>query len=461
MNTWDIVVILIYLTVVTAVGLWVARKQDPYNFFVPQSQTPLWIVLFSLISTNVGAATFLGIASAGYLTGVSYGINATLIVVFGFLFLGTIAAKLKKLASDGKLTTMSQFFMLRYNSKRCHLISSILIVFAYTLFLSAQFRGLWQLLSHWTGLAAEWCIIIACISVLASTSIRGMKGDLYTDFIHSLVMFVGVIIILPIFTFTKHIGFAQLNSLPKEFFNPFNFAGSTFFFASILFGIPYLFASMEIWQRLFTLRDTSKSGTTSKNLFILAAIINAPMLLVPAILGLAERILNPNLQIPDLAMIDLIGTVLPVGLRGLATAAILAAILSTANSMLLVTSSTLAVDIFKVNFERRRALPLIRMITFIVGLVGVVFALKLGSIVEQLIVGSQMICILVPALLGGLFLEQRSESAAFYSIISGIVTFALSIWLTGLRLAFIPALFAGSLVFLVLELKHVKRLSNG
>lgn len=460
MGPWDIVVIVIYLAVVAGVGLWLARGQDPNAYFVTHNARSTWLTLFSIVSTNVGAATLLGVASSGFEKGISWGLNLSFIVVFGFIFLGLCASRLKKLSSNGELSTLSQFYLLRYSSRRSHLISAVLILIAYLIFISAQFRGLAQMMSYWTGTPVMTSVVIAAVLVIVLTSLRGIKGDMYTDGVHFFVMFIGILLLLPLLVFHGQVTSGQIFQLPAEFFNPFNNRGEVFFFGSIAFGIPVLFASMEFWQLLFSLKDTSERKTKARNLFFVAAFVNALMILIPTILGLAERVLNPKLSTPDSALIDLIHTSLPQGARGLAAASLLAAILSTVNGMTLVASSTVNLDILEGQLKRQVTFRSKKLITALVALAGALLASRLGGIVEQLIFGCQIIGILAPSLIGGLWLDQRFEKAAFYSLVVGIVSFIAALASPlGMNLAFVPAVVLSSLTYAWIVVATSRRLS--
>ncbi|HWX23333.1 MAG TPA: sodium:solute symporter family protein [Candidatus Binatia bacterium] len=449
MEFWDVIIIVTYLAAVAGVGFWLARDQDPNNYFVTRNARSTWLTLFSVVSTNVGAATLLGVASAGFDKGISWGLNISFIVVFGFLFLGLCASRLKKLAENGQLSTLSQFYLLRYSSRRSHLLSSLLILLAYLIFISAQFRGLSQMMAYWTGSTVSFSIITSAVLMIALTSLRGIKGDMYTDGFHFVVMFVGVLIVLPYFLFHGHVTTDQILHLPSDYFNPFNNKGEVFFFGSIVFGIPVLFASMEFWQLLFSLKDESVKKTKARNLFFLAALLNAPMILIPTILGLAERLLNPKLLTPDLALIDLIRISLPEGARGLAAVSLLGAIMSTVSGMTLVASSTLSLDIFQYRLNKQLTFREKKLITGAVALIGALCASRLGGIVDQLIIGCQIIGILAPSLVGGLWLDNRFERAAFYSLIIGIVAFlAALVTPLGPNLAFVPAVSLSTLTYI-------------
>ena len=125
MTTFDLGILFFYLAAVAVVGFWVGRRQDKDSYFLNRRRSGFFLVLFSIVSTNVGAATCLGIAAAAYSTGISYGINIAILVTFGFILLGSIAPRIKQLADSHGLTTMSSVFRVCYGSTRRQVLAPL------------------------------------------------------------------------------------------------------------------------------------------------------------------------------------------------------------------------------------------------------------------------------------------------------------------------------------------------
>ena len=451
MSYVDVIILLLYFTIVASVGLYVGRNKNKASFLVNQGQSTFWLVLFSIVSTNVGAATCLGIAATSFKSGISYGINIAILVTFGFIFLGITAPLIKKIADDYQLTTMSSIFRVHYGSRRCQLLAASIICIAYFFFIAAQFSGAAYILSVWSGLPIELCLLFGGITLIIYTAYSGVRGDLYTDFIHFIVMFSLIIVLLPLVLFLRNISFSQLASLPREYYNPFAFSGEIFFFGSIVFGLPLMFSSMEIWQRLYSYYDPSTNKSASQRLFISAALLNAPFIIAPILLGLSAKILLPALKQDDSVLLHLIVNFMPTGLKGLAISAIIAALLSTVNSMIMVVSATVASDIFSDNVSSKMNLNMLRTITAVVGFLGLIVAYFVHGIIDLIIGGSQVISVLALPILGGLYLSKpkEREPGAFYSILAGIVVTIISMLILGYHIAFVPGLIAGFIVYAI------------
>lgn len=452
MNLLDILVIAVYLVVVTTVGLRLgACGGDVDTFSVNRRRTGFWLIVASLVANNAGAATFLVGASTGYDTGISYGLSSVLIVTLGYALLARFAPSIKKQADTLKLTTMGQFVRERYGSKRCQFAVAVVIILAYLLFLATQLSGFTLIMHYWTGIRMELCLGTAALVTVALTAWTGIRGDFYTDAIHLIVMILGLVIALPAAMLAGTSPLPELSALPVKAFDPFAFKGEVFFLGSVVFGVILLFSSMDLWQHIYALHDETENHRRSRRAFVLAAVINLPLLVVPVALGLLMRSRHPGLT-ADQILPAMIMQYLPAGLRGLAVAAILAAIISTANSMILVVSFTLDFDLLGHRpASAKSILWRARAIALIIGLVGALLALLLKTLASQLVAAFQIVAVLSPTLLTALVLERPSERAAFWSTVIGtVVTVAYMVlidWYTG----FVPGLVIGILVFVYLS----------
>jgi Na+(H+)/acetate symporter ActP len=130
--------------------------------------------------------------------------------------------------------------------------------------------------------------------------------------------------------------------------------------------------------------------------------------------------------------------------------------------MVLVASSTFSFDILESGLSIKPPLLAKRLITAVVAVLGVLLATRMGGIVNQLILGCQVIGILAPSLVGGMWLGERFKSAAFYSLIVGVVSFpiALAIPALGMKLAFVPAITLSTFTYLCVLAFKTRKLPN-
>ncbi|MEX0930049.1 MAG: hypothetical protein WDZ79_00045 [Candidatus Paceibacterota bacterium] len=99
-SSLDLSIIIVYILVVLAVGYYLGRKEGADSFFVNNRQTKLWLLVFTALSTSVGAGTVIGVAGAAYDTGISFGLTFMLVSAIGWWVAGYLAPRIKKW-SDG------------------------------------------------------------------------------------------------------------------------------------------------------------------------------------------------------------------------------------------------------------------------------------------------------------------------------------------------------------------------
>jgi SSS family solute:Na+ symporter len=242
-------------------------------------------------------------------------------------------------------------------------------------------------------------------------------------------------------------GFDAFATLPPKYFNPFSFGGPEFFFGGIIFGIPFMLVSMEIWQRIYASTDPQ----SAKKVFLLSGLINAPFLIFPAFLGISAALLYPNLD-RDLALFNLMKDLLPSGILGLGFVGLLAAVMSTADSLILVGSATILKDfyisIINPQATEKQMLFLGRVFTLLFGLAGLTIAYAIPDIVQLQLIGAFTLLIFAPSVIGGLIWKKTTSKASFLSVMSGfLVTIILIPTLP--KTAFIPG-FLVSLITLII-----------
>lgn len=453
LNLLDIIIVFAYLFIILIIGFSVGRKETLDDFFVNSRKTKLWLLVFSIISTNFGAATYIGITSAAYDTGISYGLSVMFIVVAGFFLTAIFAPYIKNFSDKHQLYTLPDFFEKRY-SQRNKILTSGIILFAYFFFMAAQFRGGALLLNLWTGVDINIAIWTATFTMILYTAFAGIKSDFYTDRYHFFIM-TGVLFILLVKIFPLVNGSNGITNLDESYFSPVSFGGELFFYGSLILGIPLMLVSMEIWQRIYAATDEK----TAKKAFIWSAILSLPYIIGFIFLGLSTKILYPHLSNKDLALFYLINNHLTLGIKGLAIAGFLAAILSTANSMIMVNSVVIVKNWYLRNKNQqdlkndKRILWKVRGLTCGVGLTGLLFATVFPDIVQLTINGFQIIAVLAPAIIGGFLLSKPSEQASFWSILVGIVV-SLFIYPLLEKKVFIISLFMSIVVFIYLQKKE-------
>jgi len=442
----DVLIILVYLMGILAFAVIIGRAVDLEGFLVNNRRTRTVFLIFTIVSTNVGAGTYLGVASAGYESGISYAIMGTAVAIFGFCLTAWLAPRIKQFGDRWKAHTLADFYSVRYGSA-ARLIVAFVIVVIYIFFLGAQFLGISALLSVWTGWEFEITLVFATLGLIAYTALAGVKSDIYTDIVPGDKLRI-IVVLFPLAWQGAGGLQAIRENLPSSYFHPAAFGGWGFLVGAILFGAPVILVSMDVWQRLYA----AVSPKTARRSLLLSGLVNLPFLLLPAFLGGAARSIGMHITNPDTSLFELMKRFLPTGALGLALAGCLAAFLSTANTMIMVTSASLLKDLYiplrQVRPSDEQALRAGRVFTVMASLVGLAIAFLIPSIVRLSLNSFFTLMVLIPSALGGFFWKRATSKGAVMSVVSG----ALLTWILlpfSPRMAFVPGFLLSAVLLVV------------
>ena len=144
--------------------------------------------------------------------------------------------------------------------------------------------------------------------------------------------------------------------------------------------------------------------------------------------------------------------ILPVGLYGLVLAGFFAAVMSSADTVLLITSMTLVHDIYRKGMNRQMSeeetLRLSRKVTFVLGIMALIVALLIFNIVHLAIEAISFYVVLTPAIIFGFYWKRANNKAAIWSIIIGLIGVIAFLFIDPVQ-AFIPGIVLSFLTFII------------
>ncbi len=374
----DYAVFFVYFVAVAAYGFYIYYKKksqhpDSKDFFLAEGSLTWWAIGASLIASNISAEHFIGMSGSGFALGLAISTYewmaaATLIIVAVFF----IPVYLKN-----KIYTMPQFLSMRYNNT----VSTIMAVFWLLVYVFVNLTSIIYLgalaISAISGISFTLCIVgLAVFSIVVT--LGGMKVIGYTDVVQVTVLIIGGLVTtyLALTLVSDHFGYG------KDVFKGFSLIqdkASTHFhmifsddhpFYKDLPGLSVLLGGMWInnlnyWgcNQYIIQRALGANLQTARNGILFAAFLK---LLVPVIAvfpGIAAYVLYQE-GFFQTEMLDLAGNVkpdhayptllnlLPSGLKGLAfaalTAAIVASLAGKANSI----ATIFSLDIYKKHFNK-------------------------------------------------------------------------------------------------------------
>ena len=428
---------------ILTIGLFISRKEGVESYFVNNRSTRLFFLVFTALSTSIGAGTVLGVASSSFSTGISLGVTFMIASVLGWGLMGYLAPRIKKFGDDTRAYTFGDYLAHQY-SESTRKVSRIVVVVAYFFATAIQFVAFAQLINVTTNLSFTPAILIVALVTIIYTTLAGVKGDFVTDSIQ-------FFIILPVFIFLflegfSIVGFQELLTLPDGFFNLYSYDGPTFFWAGLALGFPLIVTSVDAWQRVFA-ADNRK---TARKAFWISGALKILAIGAAMVVGFLAFHIVPNAP-QDAAMFALMQEILPSGLLGLGLASILAIIMSTVDTGILVGSATITKDFYLVknpNASNTQILKVGRLSSLLFGIGGLLLAYFINDIVILGVVSVQILLIFAPALLGGLVWNINNKQAAFWSILFGFMV-TLAVLPFDVNRAFIPGIVVSIVAYLV------------
>ncbi len=449
----ELIIIIVYFIAMVAVGLWSRRKaREADDFFVAGRKGSVLFITGSLVATIIGGSATVGMAGLGFTRGLT-GAWWLLVGSIGLVFLGIFLAK--KVREFG-LYTLPELVEKQYD-RRVALATSVLIVIAWLGVIAGQIIAAGQIMSVLgIGSPILWMSLFTAVFVFY-TLIGGQYADIRTDLIQAIVIFIGIFggFVLLLIDLG---GFSGLkNSLPPERFEfptGTNFGGYDLTALLLLVGLTYV-VGPDMYSRLFSAKDGKVARTS---VFLTAGLI-MPITFAITIIGMGASALFPQIS-PEQAFPTLIKEVLPPFMGGLVLAALLSAVMSSADSCLLSASTILSVDIvgkFRPSLKRERILLLARWGIVILGAGSLVLALTLKGVINALLFAYTIYTagLIIPILVGFYKAKLKvTPLGALMAIIGGGSTALVS------KLLAIKYLDLGSLLISALLLFVVSFIEN-
>ncbi|MBL0743297.1 sodium/sugar symporter [Chryseolinea lacunae] len=407
LHSVDYLVFLVYFITVASYGTWIyyrkkSKTTNAKDFFLAEGSLTWWAIGASLIASNISAEHFIGMSGSGFALGLAISTYewmaaATLVIVAVFF----IPVYLKN-----KIYTMPQFLSERYNST----VSTIMAVFWLLVYVFVNLTSILYLgalaITSISGIDFGWCIAgLAFFSVLVT--LGGMKVIGYTDVIQVGVLILGGLVTtyLALTMVSAHHGDGEnvwrgfqllREKAPTHFHMIFD---STHPYYKDLPGLTVLIGGMWInnlnyWgcNQYIIQRALGADLKTARSGILFAAFLKLLIPVIAVLPGIAAYVLYQQGMFQT-EMVDATGVVkpdhayptllnlLPDGLKGLAfaalTAAVVASLAGKANSI----ATIFSMDIYKKFFNKNAS----EKGMVISGRVTVVVAMVLGGLVAPML----------------------------------------------------------------------------
>ncbi len=382
-----------YLLLLIAIGLYSTRfsSKGIAEYFIGGRKMNRFVVALSAVVSGRSAWLLLGVTGMAYARGPS-AIWAVVgyIVVEIFLFL-YYAKRLRNFTGKRNCITIPDFFAERFGDHDGKLritIVSIFLVFMIG-YISAQFVAGGKAFASGFGLQIETGIVLTALIVLAYTTVGGFLAVSLTDMFQAMFMILALVV-LPVVAIANFGGLAELlqhlSAMDNMFVDPFAISvGAAIGFVGIGLGSP---GNPHILARYMSIDDSAQLRVAA----IIGTVWNVLMAWGAVFIGLAGRAYFPDVNMLPAADTENLFPVLaqqhlhPV-LFGVVLASIFAAIMSTADSQLLVAASSVVRDIYEKIIRKDEEISQSRLVFYsrLVVFMLVVISLLVGFWAEELV----------------------------------------------------------------------------
>lgn len=351
----DFTILILYFCSLGTVGyIFGRRERDTEDFFLGGRKIPWLAVCFSILATELSALTFIGVPADSFRADHAY-------IQFAFgSMLGRLGIALLFMPAfyRGKVTTVYEYLVQRFGTGTRNTAT---LFFFVTRLLASGVRlfGASIAVSVVTGWPIIPCIGIMALVAMAYTSLGGIKAVVWTDVLQ-ITVFLGGALLAAIYLLTKIPGgwegvtsvAGPLGKL-RAFDLGISLNNPRILLVGLVNGCIQTFAALGTDQDLAQRMLTTKRTREAQKSIVLTGIIDFPLVMLFLSIGTLLFVFYhffPDPNIPaqtDRIFPFFIMTQLPVGLRGLLIAGVLAAAMSSTDSALGALSSSAVVDVYK------------------------------------------------------------------------------------------------------------------
>lgn len=450
----ELAIIALYLIAIFGVGIYCNKFNNSIDdYLLAGRRLGVGLTTFTLVATYFGGGYVIGVGGEAFHNGMS----AYWSPVAGAVGILAVCLILKKMEGM-KVCTVTEIMENRYNSPLLRLLTTLLSLLALVGILAGQVTSAGSVLASLGIGSTTTCAIIVAVFFIGFTAFGGLWAVTVTDFIQIIIAGVGLIA-ATLFVVVQSGGWdtiaAQLQAadVPDNYFSLLAGTEPSYVLWLILPMFIYTLIGQDVYQRLFAAKNTKTAYQSA----ILACIILLVICFFPVVLGMAGRALFPDLEVSSLVVPTIIRTMLPPVFSGFTLAAIIAAVVSTADSILTAATSHVVNDMYvryvcKDDVEdpavQKKLLNISRVMTLVIGVISVVVALAIPSVLMVLNSSYTLFTAGVfSPVVAGLLWKKATKAGAFAGLFSGLIFVALG-W-SGFSFFGIPSDIASSLLSLV------------
>ena len=435
-NVTKIIVLALYLIGMVIIGyVYYKKTSDFADYVLGGRKLGSWTAALSAQASDMSGWLLIGLPGAAYVAGIEAAWIAIGLGIGTYINWKVVALRLRSYTEvAGDSLTLSDYFENRFrdNTNILRLVSSIVIIVFFSVYTSAQFSAGAKLFETLMGIDYTVALVLGGAVIIAYTFLGGFMAVSFTDFIQGMLMFFALIAVP--FVMVAELGgfgtaFEELRQVDPNFLHltkTTGGSGAISFIAiasNLAWGLGY-FGQPHILARFMAIGSTQQV----KKARLIAMVWVTLSLTAAVFVGVFGRLYITDIADPEKIFMMSVDTLFFPILAGVLLAAILAASMSTADSQLLVTASSISEDIFKKYIKKDATdddmIKIGRFAVIGIALVAMVIAFDPNSSVFGLVsyAWAGLGAAFGPVIIASLFWRRTNKWGAIAGMISGAVT---------------------------------------
>ena len=399
--------VIVYFLFLFAISVWINKTSiktyDDYN--VAGRTVSIFPLILTFVGTAVGGSTLLGYMENGYSLGMGQQWINLGTFFAGLIMLGFFLDKIRAYGDKYDMVTIADYTTLRYGEgARIPTVISILV--AYSAITGMQFVAIATILNLTVGLSMTTGILVSWVLLTLKTYFGGMKSVIWQDAFHGTIQTIGLFILFVAVILASG-GWSSIQqnaSILNESANLSLFSSITpqEIFVYLLTIGAYQFVRQDLWQRYWAAGSAKVAKRGYWISIVVAGLTGAAVIAIGVMGKYGLGLTDAN---PTLIYYAVIGDVFNFPMVIIMIIALLATVISTADSFFMAGASSIVNDIIRPRmsqYDDKKLLLYSRYSVIAVSVLSLVLALYIPQLVNLWVTGTAMLVssLLAPIILG-------------------------------------------------------------
>lgn len=438
----DYAIIIMYFIAIFGFGfLFIRFTKSTKDFFFGNHRFSWWLIAFSFVATSVGSYSFVKYSAAGY----NYGLSSSMSYLNDWPVLGLFLLTWFPIIYFSKVSSIPEYFVRRFDTKTR--LMAVLILMVYMIgYIGINLYTMGVALNALLGVDIFWSAVIVAIVCTTYVAAGGQTSVIMTDLLQGILLLVAGFALFGL-------GLAALGGwgnfwhllpepwrLPFAKFNEphqFNFVG-IFWQDGVANNVAVYFMNQGMLLRFLSLKSVREGKKCLLSIFFILMPLAAIAAANAGWLGRAfvEAGMLPKDTLANHIFVAVADKVCVPGVFGLIMAALVAALMSTIDTLINAISVVFVNDLYKPYIAREKDdahyLRTARIVSFAAGALGICLVPIFASFRSIYVAHGAFIATVTPpmvvAIFLGVFWRRFTPAAAFWSLFGGSIAITLSIW---------------------------------